>query len=262
MLSAILYGIHNTDKIENYLIRFSLINIMSATSVAQDLEEVDVEKQLQEQAEAGDDTSIVLSDKGDESSAEDSLSDDENIVQNLSEKIDTQETGEETEAAAEAEEAAANILLQSTVEKEIGEELAVSSSDESDEEDNETMKKLEQDINKDTLYSFHPEITQINYKELLTLSKITRNKKGLIVDPLHTTIPFLTRYEKAKILGLRAKQINHGSKPFVNTPTQIIDAHIIAKMELNAGKIPFIIRRPMPNGGSEYWQVNDLKDIA
>ena len=83
MLSAILYGIHNTDKIENYLIRFSLINIMSGTSVAQDLEEVDVEKQLQEQAEAGDDTSIVLSDKGDESSAEDSLSDDENIVQNL-----------------------------------------------------------------------------------------------------------------------------------------------------------------------------------
>ena len=167
----------------------------------------------------------------------------------------------ERRRAAEAEEAAANILLQSTVEKEIGEELAVSSSDESDEEDNETMKKLEQDINKDTLYSFHPEITQINYKELLTLSKITRNKKGLIVDPLHTTIPFLTRYEKAKILGLRAKQINHGSKPFVNTPTQIIDAHIIAKMELNAGKIPFIIRRPMPNGGSEYWQVNDLKDI-
>ena len=261
MRFVIQYGTQKQNKIEKNLISFSLINIMSKPSDSPDLEEVDVEKQLQEQAEAGDDTSIVLSDKGDESSAEDSLSDDENIVQNLSEKIDTQETGEETEAAAEAEEAAANILLQSTVEKEIGEELAVSSSDESDEEDNETMKKLEQDINKDTLYSFHPEITQINYKELLTLSKITRNKKGLIVDPLHTTIPFLTRYEKAKILGLRAKQINHGSKPFVNTPTQIIDAHIIAKMELNAGKIPFIIRRPMPNGGSEYWQVNDLKDI-
>ena len=78
---------------------------------------------------------------------------------------------------------------------------------------------------------------------------------------MHTTLPFLTRYEKAKILGLRAKQINHGSKPFVNVPTRIIDGHIIAKLELNAQKIPFIIRRPMPNGGSEYWQVKDLKII-
>ena len=26
-------------------------------------------------------------------------------------------------------------------------------------------------------------------------------------------------------------------------------------------KIPFIIRRPIPNGGSEYWKVNDLKNI-
>ena len=26
-------------------------------------------------------------------------------------------------------------------------------------------------------------------------------------------------------------------------------------------KITFIIRRPIPNGGSEYWKVNDLKNI-
>ena len=26
-------------------------------------------------------------------------------------------------------------------------------------------------------------------------------------------------------------------------------------------KIPFIIRRPMPNGGSEYWKINDLKNL-
>ena len=143
----------------------------------------------------------------------------------------------------------------------LGEELSISSDEETDEEDNDTMKKLEQDINKDILYAYHPEIKQINYRELLTLSQITRNKKGIVVDPLHTTLPFLTRYEKAKILGLRAKQINHGAKPFVNVPTRIIDGHIIANMELNQRKIPFIIRRPMPSGGSEYWQVKDLNII-
>ena len=66
---------------------------------------------------------------------------------------------------------------------------------------------------------------QINYKELLTLSNITRNKKGQIIDPLHKTLPFLTRYEKAKILGLRANQINHGSKPFVSVQSN--DGHTI-----------------------------------
>ena len=123
------------------------------------------------------------------------------------------------------------------------------------------MQKLEQDINTDVLHSFHPETKQINYKELLTLSNITRNKKGQIIDPLHKTLPFLTRYEKAKILGLRAKQINHGSKPFVTVPREVIDGHTIAYMELKQNAIPFIIRRPMPNGGSEYWKVKDLMDI-
>ena len=74
---------------------------------------------------------------------------------------------------------------------------------------------------------------------MLTLSNVTRNKKGIIIDPLHQTIPLLTRYEKAKILGLRAKQINHGSTPFVDISSNIIDGHTIALMEFNQKKIPF-----------------------
>lgn len=137
----------------------------------------------------------------------------------------------------------------------------LSSEEDSDDEYAENMNKLEQDVNHDYLQSYHPETKQINYKELLTLSNVTRNKKGLIIDPLHKTIPILTRYEKAKILGLRAKQINHGAKPFVEISRDIIDGHTIAYMELVQNKIPFIIRRPMPSGGSEYWKVSDLKNI-
>ena len=153
-------------------------------------------------------------------------------------------------------------VIEKTPEEEADNLEEISSSDEdSDDEYNENMRKLENDINKDYLYSHHPEIKQINYKELLTLSNITRNKKGIIIDPLHTTIPILTRYEKAKILGLRAKQINHGAKPFVELSKDIIDGHTIANMELAQNKIPFILRRPMPNGGSEYWKVSDLKKL-
>ena len=131
------------------------------------------------------------------------------------------------------------------------------SDDESDEEDDD-LKKLENDITKDYLMSFHPELKQINFNELLSLSKITRNKKGIIVDPLHKTFPYLTKFERAKILGQRAKQINNGSPIFVKVTPNIIDGHTIALMELQQKKIPFIIKRPMPNGSSEYWKVSDL----
>ena len=136
-----------------------------------------------------------------------------------------------------------------------------SDEDSSDEEENIIYKNLEEDIDTNILKFYHPETENINYKELLTLSKITKNKKGEIIDPFHKTLPFITQYEKAKILGQRAKQINHGSTPFVDISSNIIDGHTIALMEFNQKKIPFIIRRPLPNGTSEYWKVKDLKII-
>ena len=130
-----------------------------------------------------------------------------------------------------------------------------------EEDDNMFYRSLEDEVDTNILKFYHPETENINYKELLTLSNISRNKKGEIIDPFHKTIPFLTQYEKAKILGQRAKQINHGSTPFVDVPSNIIDGHTIAMMELTQKKIPFIIRRPLPNGTSEYWKVKDLKII-
>lgn len=132
------------------------------------------------------------------------------------------------------------------------------SEDDSDEEDDDNFKKLENDISKEYLMSYHPELKSINFNELIALSKITRNKDGFIVDPLHKTFPYLTKFERAKILGQRAKQINNGSPIFVKVTPNIIDGHTIALMELQQKKIPFIIKRPMPNGSNEYWKVSDL----
>ena len=221
-----------------------------------DLEEVDIEKNLKKQEESGEDTgSIVLSEGDDDDQTGPTFVDTDDDANEVEEgEIVEDEKKEEQDLGEEPDETSV-----STAQKK-DEELEVDSSDDSDEEDY-NMRKLEQDINKDMLYSYHPETKQINYKELLTLSKITKNKRGEIIDPLHTTIPFLTRYEKANILGLRAKQINHGSSIFVDVPREIINGHIIASMELKEQKIPYIIRRPIPNGGSEYWKVSDLRII-
>tara|TARA_B100001250_G_scaffold347131_1_gene317238 strand:- start:190 stop:858 length:669 start_codon:yes stop_codon:yes gene_type:complete len=219
---------------------------------SQGLEEFDVEKQLQEDEEP-----IVLSEKEDLDDDDDDFDNDNN----KEEEIDD----EKEEESKEGESKDGNIpqISINTANFIENEDLEGISSDEtdSDNEYEENMNKLEQEINKDMIFSYHPETKQINFKELLTLSKVARNKNGQIIDPLHTTIPFLTRYEKAKILGLRAKQINHGSKPFVEINRNIIDGHTIALMELVQNKIPFIIRRPLPNGGSEYWKISDLKHL-
>lgn len=137
-----------------------------------------------------------------------------------------------------------------------------------DEEDDEDptgevyLQKFDKEINDNYLVNFHPESAVHNYDEILAMTKITRDKSGIIIDDLHKTLPFITKYERARILGQRAKQINSGASVFVKVPEKVIDGYLIAELELQEKRIPFIIRRPMPNGGSEYWSIKDLENIA
>ena len=72
------------------------------------------------------------------------------------------------------------------------------------------------------------------------------------------TIPFLTKYEKARIIGKRAMQISKGSPPLVEIGD--LESPIdIARKELTERKIPFIIRRPLPDGSYEDWRVDELR---
>ena len=139
------------------------------------------------------------------------------------------------------------------------ENLDAFDSDEEEEEDEDYLQKFEKDMQTNVLQSFHPETNNHNYDEVKKLSKVTRDENGMVVDPLHQTLPFLTKYERTRILGQRASQINSGAKPFIPVKADVIDGYLIAEEELNLKKIPFIIKRPMPNGGFEYWRVSDLE---
>jgi len=133
--------------------------------------------------------------------------------------------------------------------------------DEDDDEDEHYLQKFDAEINKNYIHEFHPECLNHNNDEIQTLAKVIRDDNNIVVDPLHRSLPFLTKYEKARILGQRAKQIEIGAKPFVKVPENIIDGYIIAELELREKKIPFIIKRPIPGGAFEYWHVKDLEDI-
>lgn len=71
------------------------------------------------------------------------------------------------------------------------------------------------------------------------------------------TLPYLTKYEKARILGARALQISLGAPIMVdlNTETDSLD---IASKELKERKIPITIRRYLPSGNFEDWHLDEL----
>jgi DNA-directed RNA polymerase I, II, and III subunit RPABC2 len=133
--------------------------------------------------------------------------------------------------------------------------------DDHEEMEERYLQKFDTEINKNYIMDFHPESFINNYDEIVALTNVVRDDMNNIVDPFHKTIPFLTKYEKTRVLGMRAKQINSGCQTFVKVPEHIIDGYLIAEMELKEKRIPFIMRRPLPNGGFEYWNLKDLEII-
>lgn len=89
----------------------------------------------------------------------------------------------------------------------------------------------------------------VDYRYIITNYDFSKNK----------TLPKITRYEKALLVGKRAKQIEEGANPNVKVlPGQTsID---IAEEELRQRRIPFIIKRPIGNK-FEYWKPKDMEVI-
>lgn len=131
--------------------------------------------------------------------------------------------------------------------------------DDDDEDPDVYFQKFDEEINKNYLVEQHPTEFNKNYDEIETLCNIVRDENNNIIDPLHRTLPYLSKYERTRVLGQRAKQLNSGSKPFVPVPDSIIDGFIIAEMELVQKRIPFIIQRPLHGGACEYWKLRDLE---
>ncbi|KAI9277864.1 RNA polymerase, subunit omega/K/RPB6 [Sporodiniella umbellata] len=71
------------------------------------------------------------------------------------------------------------------------------------------------------------------------------------------TTPYMTKYEKARILGTRALQISLNAPVMVELDGES-DALVIAMKELREKKVPLIVRRYLPDNTFEDWDVKDL----
>ena len=81
------------------------------------------------------------------------------------------------------------------------------------------------------------------------------NKKNKISQP------FLSKYERTKIIGLAAQQIESGREPNIIIPKSLVEPIEIAEYELKNKKTPFIIKRKLPNNKFEYWTLDQLHII-
>jgi DNA-directed RNA polymerase subunit K/omega len=118
--------------------------------------------------------------------------------------------------------------------------------------------------------SKHPEGSRRSTKGISaprTLSDtMTQTSEIMNVDEVETVSPpiekrvttkYMTKYERARILGTRSLQISMNAPPMVDIGDET-DPLKIALMELQERKIPIIVRRYLPDGSFEDWSMDEL----
>ena len=242
-----------------------------------DLEEVEVEEEEESGAESGEEEDVEESDADAEVEADDSeVEVDEDESEADEEEADPEESegeegGEEGETitapkgkkinAKKGSKRTTAVDLKDLKTKAAKSVIPydIDNDEDEDEEDENYLQKFDSSLRDNFILNHHPEANTHNYEEVKALSRVTRDGRGIIVDPLHKTVPILTKYEMTRVIGQRAKQLDAGAKAFVKVPLNVIDGYHIAVLELEQKKLPFIIKRPFPNGGVEYWCVSDLE---
>ena len=75
------------------------------------------------------------------------------------------------------------------------------------------------------------------------------------------TSPYLSRYERAKVISIRAQQLSIGKQPQIEVDSNNINHLEIALQELKEKKIPNNIIRKLPDNTVEIWAAKDLINL-
>ena len=127
------------------------------------------------------------------------------------------------------------------------------------------MSDDDQDMESESIYDSASDVESISSNMSVSHEQSTHSdiiSVNEIYDEYHNTHkitkPIMTRFEKAKILGVRSEMLAGGSPALVHVPSGISSTYEIAKMEFTQKKIPLIIKRTLPNDTCEYWRIEDL----
>lgn len=103
---------------------------------------------------------------------------------------------------------------------------------------------------------------ELNFIKLKIISNNDTYSKYITKE--RKTTPYLTKFERTRVLGLRATQIEGGAPTLLSKGNfkKIRHSIEIAEMEFNNGLIPFIIRRFLPDGQYEDWKLSDFHNVC
>ena len=206
------------------------------------------------------DTSSEKSLEDEEDDEEDEEDEEDEKDEELDEDEDEENKKENDYEYSEDEEIEDDLNLEDNIDNTIDNEYDTDS-DDSDDDMIDTS-----DLNKIDKSFVHPLLDKNNLYDMKMKCEIVYEydkncECDIIKDNNHMTIPILTKYEKARILGVRTNQLNNGAEPFIEVDEDVIDGYQIAELELKAKKIPYIIQRPIPNGKCEFWRLEDLQQV-
>ena len=233
---------NKTNQISKEIIDISKLNINDRISGGAKKKNKEPESDYESDSE----TESSEIESSDESNVDEQVSSDDerDIDEEQDEEQDENEEEEETEET-ETEETDKETDVDEKTNRESDNESKV---DEEDNEEDNTKDKCYQKFSKKSIVD-----TDIDYDEyFIKDDEIIINKTGRL------TKPYLTKYEKVRILGDRARQLAQGAKPMIKNTTGLSHKEV-ALLELKNKVIPLIIERPIPNVGVEKWKLTELE---
>ena len=110
------------------------------------------------------------------------------------------------------------------------------------EEDNLSDEEFHEEVLMNSITNEDTTAFYANYQEM----------KKTYISP-----PFLTKFEKTKVISERSQQLSNGAVSFLKSTKNYNNVYEIAMEELKQKKLPFIIARPVVND-VEYWKLEDF----
>ena len=79
----------------------------------------------------------------------------------------------------------------------------------------------------------------------------------------YQSLPIMTKYEFDQIISLRTTHLSRSALPLISLPDDFriesnMDLRKIALMEMREGKLPYLVKRVLPNGKTEYWKIKNM----
>ena len=122
--------------------------------------------------------------------------------------------------------------------------------------DDEEIVEFDDDIDDDIdesncILGYQKKNDLIDYRELYNNYKLDQK----------VTSPYICKFERIKIVSIRAQQLANGATPTISIPPHITQVDKIAELEYKAKRIPFMIRRYRPDNTYEDWRLTDFVNI-